>query len=144
GGGGGGGLVRGRGGRWGRGGGGPGGHGGPDRVRGAGGGRGCAGGQPGGVAAKLPPPPLPEAPEILVNFRGPLAAFERIPYYRVVANEIPPDMFRDKVVLIGSTSEVMHDVFATAFARAGTMPGVAIHANAVDTLVRGDPVRAVP
>src|SRR5262245_47336804 len=81
------------------------------------------------VTAKLPPPPLPEAPEILVNFRGPLAAFERIPYYRVVANEIPPDMFRDKVVLIGSTSEVMHDVFATAFARAGTMPGVAIHAN---------------
>jgi len=96
------------------------------------------------VTAKLPTPPLPEAPEILVNFRGPLAAFERIPYYRVVANEIPPDMFRDKVVLIGSTSEVMHDVFATAFARAGTMPGVAIHANAVDTLVRGDPVREVP
>jgi len=96
------------------------------------------------VTAKLPTRPLPEAPEILVNFRGPLAAFERIPYYRVVANEIPPDMFRDKVVLIGSTSEVMHDVFATAFARAGTMPGVAIHANAVDTLVRGDPVREVP
>src|SRR5438093_5977285 len=88
--------------------------------------------------------PLPTGPEILVNFRGPLAAFERIPYYRVVANEVPESLFRDKIVLIGSTSEVMHDVFATAFARAGDMPGVAIHANAVDTFVRGDPVREVP
>jgi adenylate cyclase len=88
--------------------------------------------------------PLPAGPEILVNFRGPLAAFERIPYYRVVANEIPESLFRDKIVLIGSTSEVMHDVFATAFARGGDMPGVAIHANALDTFVRGDQVREVP
>jgi len=97
------------------------------------------------VTAKgLPTRPLPAGTDVLVNFRGPLEAFERIPYYRVVANEVPENLFRDKIVLIGSTSEVMHDVFATAFARAGTMPGVAIHANAVDTLVRGDPVREVP
>ena len=97
------------------------------------------------VTAKgLPTRPLPATDEILVNFRGPLAVFERIPYYRVVANEVPENLFRDKIVLIGSTSEVMHDVFATAFARAGTMPGVAIHANALDTFVRGDAVREVP
>ena len=98
------------------------------------------------VTAKgLPTRPLPASQEILVNFRGPLGVFERVPYYRVVANEeLPEHLFRDKIVLIGSTSEVMHDVFATAFARAGTMPGVAIHANAVDTFVRGDPVREVP
>jgi len=89
--------------------------------------------------------PLPAAAEILVNFRGPLEAFERIPYYRVVVDgEIPEGLFRDKIVLIGSTSEVMHDVFATAFARGGNMPGVAIHANAVDTFVRGNAVREVP
>ena len=97
------------------------------------------------VTAKgLPTRPLPSAAEILVNFRGPLEAFERIPYYRVVAGEIPEGLFRDKIVLIGSTSEVMHDVFATAFARGGNMPGVAIHANAVDTFVRGNAVREVP
>jgi len=97
------------------------------------------------VTAKgLPTRPLPATDEILVNFRGPLAVFERIPYYRVVANEVPENLFRDKIVFIGSTSEVMHDVFATAFARAGTMPGVAIHANALDTFVRGDAVREVP
>src|SRR5215468_2051448 len=96
------------------------------------------------VTAKgLPTRPLPATDEILVNFRGPLAVFERIPYYRVVANEVPENLFRDKIVFIGSTSEVMHDVFATAFARAGTMPGVAIHANALDTFVRGVAVREV-
>src|SRR4029450_4087873 len=52
--------------------------------------------------------------------------------------------FRAKIVLIGSTSEVMHDVFPTAFAPAGTMPGVEIHANALETFIRGDPIRAVP
>jgi adenylate cyclase len=97
------------------------------------------------VTAKgLPTRPLPASEEMLVNFRGPLAAFEGIPYYRVVANEVPEHLFRDKIVLIGSTSVVMHDVFATAFARDGNMPGVAIHANAVDNFVRGDPVREVP
>jgi len=96
------------------------------------------------TANGLPTRPLPAGTEILINFRGPLAAFERIPYYRLVANEIPESLFRDKIVLIGSTSEVMHDVFATAFARGGDMPGVVIHANALDTFVRGDPVREVP
>jgi adenylate cyclase len=96
------------------------------------------------TAKGLPTRPLPAGTEVLVNFRGPLGAFERIPYYRVVANEIPENLFRDKIVLIGSTSEVMHDVFAAAFARGGDMPGVVIHANAFDTLVRGDPVREVP
>ncbi len=97
------------------------------------------------TARGLPTRPLPAGNEILVNYRGPLAVFERIAYYRVVANnDIPPDLFRDKIVLIGSTSEVMHDVFAAAFAHGGNMPGVAIHANAVDTFVRGDPVREVP
>src|SRR4029434_885008 len=53
-------------------------------------------------------------------------------------------LFRGKIVLIGATSEVQHDVFPTAFAGAGTMPGVEIHANALETFIRGDSIRAVP
>src|SRR5204863_9752493 len=52
--------------------------------------------------------------------------------------------FRDKIVLIGPTSEILHDVFPTPFARGGNMPGVEIHANALETLVRGNPIREVP
>jgi adenylate cyclase len=83
-------------------------------------------------------------PEILINFRGRLTDFARVSYYRVVNGEIPPGEFRDKIVLIGPTSEILHDVFATAFAAGGDMPGVVIHANALETLIRGDRIREVP
>src|SRR5207244_7338273 len=44
----------------------------------------------------------------------------------------------------GPTSVVLHDVFPTPFASTGTMSGVEIHANVIDTLVRGDRIRPVP
>src|SRR5881409_2744127 len=95
-------------------------------------------------AAGLPAKPLPSAEQVLINFRGGPRTFPRVPYYRVVRGEIPAGLFHAKIVLIGSTSEVQHDVFATAFARGGDMPGVEIHANALETLIRGDPIREVP
>ena len=88
--------------------------------------------------------PLPASEYALINFRGRLEAFDRVPYYRVVSNEVPENLFRDKIVLIGPTSEVLHDVFATAFAGGGDMPGVVIHANALETFIHGDPIREVP
>ena len=39
---------------------------------------------------------------------------------------------------------MFHDNFGTAFAQGGEMPGVEIHANALETLVRGDPIREIP
>jgi len=95
-------------------------------------------------AGGFPAQPLPAVAEILVNFRGRLTDFARVPYYRVVNGELPPGEFRDKIVLIGPTSEILHDVFATAFAAGGDMPGVVIHANALETLIRGDRIREVP
>jgi adenylate cyclase len=97
-------------------------------------------------AVGLPVKPLPDAREVLINFRGGPRTFQWVPYYRVVTDEFKEvkGLFRGKIVLIGSTSEVQHDVFPTAFARAGTMPGIEIHANALETFIRGDPIRAVP
>src|SRR5213594_1284696 len=95
-------------------------------------------------AAGLATRPLPDADEVLVNFRGGPRTFQRVPYYRIVRGEIPAGLFHAKIVLIGSTSEVQHDVFATAYARGGDMSGVEIHANALETLIRGDPIREVP
>ncbi|OLD37266.1 MAG: hypothetical protein AUI57_11580 [Candidatus Rokubacteria bacterium 13_1_40CM_2_68_8] len=95
-------------------------------------------------AAGLPAKPLPSAEQVLINFRGGPRTFPRVPYYRVVRGEIPAGLFHAKIVLVGSTSEVQHDVFATAFARGGDMPGVEIHANALETFIRGDSIREVP
>jgi adenylate cyclase len=99
------------------------------------------------IAAKagLPARPLPTAKDVLINFRGGPSTFPRVPYYRVVYGEIPPEAFRDKIVLIGPTTEVLHDVFPTAFARGKNgMPGVEIHANVLETYFRGNAVREIP
>jgi adenylate cyclase len=58
--------------------------------------------------------------------------------------EAPAEAFRGKIVLIGMTSQLQQDVFSTPFAHARTMPGVEIHANAIDTLVAGDAIREAP
>jgi adenylate cyclase len=98
------------------------------------------------LAAKggLPVAPLPKTGSILINFRGGPRTFPWVSYYRVLRREVSPQEFRGKIVLVGPTSEVLHDVFPTPFARGGNMPGVEIHANVIDTYVKGDPIREVP
>ncbi len=89
--------------------------------------------------------PLPDRDEILVNFNGPPRTFPWVSYSQVLKGEVPAEYFHDKVVLIGPTSKLMHDIFPTAFARGDDqMPGVEIHANVVETYVRGNYVREVP
>jgi adenylate cyclase len=102
--------------------------------------------------------PIPIVPTMLINFNGPPKTFQWIPYYKLLFEfregqreaglteaEASPELFRDKIVLIGPTSDILHDVFSTAFARGEEqMPGVEIHANVIDTLMRGNHVREVP
>ena len=94
--------------------------------------------------AGLPVSPLPATRSALINFRGGPRTFPWVSYYRVINGEVPVEYFKDKIVLIGPTTEILHDQFPTAFARGGDMPGVEIHANALETLLRGNPIREVP
>ena len=96
------------------------------------------------VKAGLPAAPLPATRGPLINFRGGPRTFPWVSYYRVMNGEIPVEYFKDKLVLIGPTTEILHDQFPTAFARGGDMPGVEVHANALETLLRGNPIREVP
>ena len=95
--------------------------------------------------------PLPRGDTVLVNFNGPPQTFPWVPYYKVMVREGQPEpevergFFTGKIVLIGPTSDVLHDVFPTAFARGSEqMPGVEIHANVLETYVRGNRVQEVP
>jgi adenylate cyclase len=95
-------------------------------------------------AAGIPVAPLPEGSAITINFRGGPKTFPWVPYHRILSDDVPPEAFRDAIVLVGATTPVLQDIFSTPFARARTMPGVEIHAHVLDTLVRGDHIRTVP
>ena len=96
------------------------------------------------AASGLPVAPLPRRNDFIINYRGPMRSFPWVPYHRVIKGDVDPKMFKDKIVLVGTTSVLLHDNFATPFERSGQMPGVEIHAHAIDTLVRGDRIRPAP
>ncbi len=104
--------------------------------------------------------PLYKGNSCIINFAGPAGTFKTVPFYQVYyGKDINTSIFKDKIVLIGSTSELLHDVFLTAFSMVEIelpngntekttvmMPGVEIHANVINTifsnqyLKRMDPV----
>jgi adenylate cyclase len=96
------------------------------------------------VRAGIPAKPLPPAGSFLINYRGGARTFRHIPYYRVLNGEFRPEEFSGKIVLVGATTPILHDLFSTPFAPPNGMPGVEIHANALDTLFRGDRIRPLP
>ncbi len=96
------------------------------------------------AASGLPVAALPKENDVIINYRGGRQTFPWVPYHRVVKGDVDPKIFKDKIVLVGTTTPVLHDLFPTAFERAGGMPGVEIHAHAIDTLVRGDRIRQSP
>jgi adenylate cyclase len=87
--------------------------------------------------AGLSAQPLPGADTVGINFRGPAGTFPIVSYDKVVNGLVPPEAFRDRVVLVGATTTVLHDEFPTPFSGHTRMPGVEIQANLLDTLLQG-------
>ncbi len=80
----------------------------------------------------------------VINYRGGPRSFPTVPYYRVLNGEVPPEAFAGRIVLVGATTPVLQDVHPTPFASQGVMPGVEIHANALETVLQGIPIQRVP
>jgi adenylate cyclase len=76
----------------------------------------------------------------LINFHGPGRTYPIVPYYRVVRNEIDREVFRDKIVLIGSFAPSLHDLFPTPFSASQPMAGVEIQANWIETMLARNPI----
>jgi adenylate cyclase len=50
--------------------------------------------------------------------------------------KIDPEVFRNKIVFVGTTAAGLHDLFQTPFGAQGTMPGMQIHATVVDNILQ--------
>ncbi|MEW6074913.1 MAG: diguanylate cyclase [Candidatus Omnitrophota bacterium] len=78
---------------------------------------------------------------IPIHFRVKLNDLDPVPFWKVYNDQVPPETFKDKIVLVGSTAEIFHDVYHSPI---GLMPGVAIQANAVLMLLNSDFISYIP
>ncbi len=96
-----------------------------------------------GLPAKGQVVPLGKTNSMRIFYYGVPGVFPRIPFYQILKDQVDPQVFKDKIVIIGPTALEFHDSFYTPFYGASRteMPGVEIHANAVATLCTGNFLR---
>lgn len=78
--------------------------------------------------------------QILLNFRGTEANFLTVSLRQVLNRQIPAELFRDRIVLIGYTAESIDDRFRTPynddwFNSGQRINGVTLHANIVSQII---------
>jgi CHASE2 domain-containing sensor protein len=78
--------------------------------------------------------------QILINFRGSEENFTTIPFNKVLNNQISPQDYRDRLIIIGTRAESLNDQFFTPysgdlFGSPQRMSGVTLHANIVSQLL---------
>lgn len=79
-------------------------------------------------------------PGAWIDYHGPLGTFRPIPFSEIVSGRFAPAAVRNKIVVVGNTSNTLGDVHRTPF-EGFEMPGPEINANAISTLLRGVPLR---
>ena len=80
--------------------------------------------------------PVDENGQLVINYRGPGMTFPHYPAKDVLSGKIPAELFRGKMVLIGITATAVQDIRVTPFDV--VCPGVEIHANVIDNILKGD------
>lgn len=80
--------------------------------------------------------PVAEDGKLLINYRGVAKTFPHISAARLLDGTVSDDELRDKIVFVGVTAVAVADYRVTPFDQ--LFPGVEIHANAVDNILRGD------
>lgn len=78
--------------------------------------------------------------QILLNYRGPAGSFRTVSMSKVLADEIPDDLMRDRIVMIGSTATSLNDFFYTPYSSASITtsertPGVEVQANIISHIL---------
>ncbi len=71
--------------------------------------------------------------QILIDYRGAPARFTSTSVGELLRGDVPPDLFRDRIVLVGVTAETHADFIHVPF---GAWPGVDVHAHIASQLVR--------
>jgi CHASE2 domain-containing sensor protein len=78
-----------------------------------------------------------------IDFHGPPGTIDTVSFSDVVRGRVDPARLRDRIVVVGAASPTLQDVHPTPTGDT-PMTGPEIQANAIDTAIRGLPLRGVP
>ena len=96
------------------------------------------------LRVKLGPQSIPLEPPVgcmAINYRITPAQISTVSFWQVMKDLVPAEQIRGKIVLVGSTREITHDVYPTSL---GLMPGILISANGILTILSGEFIRPLP
>jgi adenylate cyclase len=79
-----------------------------------------------------------------IEYHGPAGTIESVPFSRVVQGRAPPELIRDRIVVVGATSPSLQDVHPTPVGGGAPMPGPEIQANAIATALADFPLESSP
>jgi serine/threonine-protein kinase len=77
--------------------------------------------------------PADESMKLLIRFRGPDGSFSRYSFFDVLNGKVSPALFKDKIVLLGSTAQGIGDFALTPVS--SNVPGVEIAANVIHNVL---------
>ncbi|HEY2213741.1 MAG TPA: adenylate/guanylate cyclase domain-containing protein [Acidimicrobiales bacterium] len=77
-----------------------------------------------------------------IDFTGPSGTIPAVSFSTALRGHLPAHFFHGKIVVVGATAPSLQDVHPTTID--SQMPGAEIQANAIDTVLRGMPLAAVP
>ncbi|OGO31464.1 MAG: hypothetical protein A2136_10310 [Chloroflexi bacterium RBG_16_54_11] len=89
--------------------------------------------------------PLNNNNQLLINYAGPSGTYlHKYSAAFIPLGDYSPDLFRDKIVLIGATSPTLQDYYPTPFSPCSPTPGVEIVANTVATILQENYLHKAP
>jgi adenylate cyclase len=71
----------------------------------------------------------------LINYAGPYGTYRHYSMWDVMNGQIPPETFKDKIVLVGATALAIGDIRNTPYQGGEPYMGVEVHANIIDDLL---------
>lgn len=85
----------------------------------------------------------PDAGRHPIDFAGPAGTVRTIPFWRVATGRFRRALVTDRIVVVGTSASSLHDVHPVPVGDE-LMPGAEIHANAIQTVLDGYPLRHAP
>jgi adenylate cyclase len=87
--------------------------------------------------------PVKRFPTTWIDYRGPVSTFKSVSFSDAVNGKVPPSFFRGKIVVVGPWASTFQDLHPVSYG-SDLMPGPEIQANAISTILRGEPLNSVP